>query len=103
MTLRVPLPDHNRLTLISVYAPTLDSEDDVNESPAKRSRRFDVARLKIPEVREDYANRLTELQSETPPPAQQPDSVEADWSVFRDNISKAREDAVGYCRRSHQD
>ncbi|CAH1249934.1 Hypp8727 [Branchiostoma lanceolatum] len=71
--------------------------------PAKRARRFDVARLQIPEVREDYANRLTELLGETPPPAQQPDSVEADWSVFRDNISKAAEDAVGYCRRSHQD
>ncbi|CAH1250247.1 Hypp8829 [Branchiostoma lanceolatum] len=68
--------------------------------PAKRARRFDVARLKIPEVREDYANRLTELLSETPPPAQQPDSVEADWSVFRDNILKAAEDALINQKRS---
>ena len=32
MTLRVPLPENNYITLISVYAPTLDSDDAVKES-----------------------------------------------------------------------
>jgi len=45
--------------------------------PVKRERRFNVARLKTPEVQEDYSNRLTELLGEAPP-SDQSDSVEVD-------------------------
>lgn len=37
----------------------------------KRARRFNVARMKIPAVQEEYSIRLTELLSEAPPPAPQ--------------------------------
>ncbi|XP_035692546.1 uncharacterized protein LOC118427017 [Branchiostoma floridae] len=90
----------------------------INEdfSEAVRKRRAELLpELKAARSRGEYAvlsyDKLVirkkpnpnNLKSYLTLPSDQSDSVEVDWSVLRGNISKAAEDVVGYCSRSHQD
>ena len=68
----------------------------------KRLRCFNIERLKIPSVQNEYSNRISQILNEVGTSFQQA-TVEQDWNIIRTSITKAAEDVIGFSTRQHQD